>query len=967
MSKIKKYLIMLVCLAGAVWSEPSPYQSHNGYLGETVDTLTGALVLSSTDVSLPGRGGTGIQIVRSYNNKHYKTENSFHHLSEEAGTTNLTPMIEKVRTYTVFTGGSSFPGRGSASRRASTTKVERYTVLDRDNGGPWGWLKYHNKWTPGPAGQFSGYAGRGWQIGAGGVLFHTYHDYACDEKYKELGKSSSYNDIVVQLGGGQSYYFDGGTLQPKDPRVKAFLRRERDGYVLSDAAGLRYYFTNFYFQKKLARYVRRGEDDEKYKKDEFLFSIEGDSQGFLLARVENDYGDWIAYEYAEKEIYNSVNGTVDGQRTLYYKEMKPLRIYNSLGNEVKLGYNKDNQINSLSYTGEDGAPLVWQYEYDKDKQMTAAVNPRGERTEYTYKVGKDFVPGIIATVKNPLGAESSYTYYWQNLGNENLNNYTVWTKKLKAEGREYLWKYEHLNGHTYDIGNGKQFCFGEITITDPRNIKTTHYYKNGYPLREFLPDQVLTEYEWDYRTGNKLKEITVKGQKRYVTEYQDYDKYGNPGRIINYGDPDVAADDKIMVNEYLHHAGQSAGPGYAAIPTQDAEAKFLVKQIVHSYVQAPGSRDKHNEVYFRYDLKGNLVRKEVIAADDRGNSQTIVTAYTYDAHGELDTKTLPAGQRLAYRNDYSSGREYTAREERPDGSWSRKTYGKRTGLLLEEEDSYGNGTKYEYDRYGFMTRQTDRKTGLQEKNSYTLLPGSGAEYVKTDVYGNEEKTQLDQAGRKKQTELRYRGGGQTRTTLYEYHDKAPQLLAKVTDYAGRTTETRYDSMDRPVLQINFDRTYTETRYNDLLNYKEVYDVRKQKITCYYDAYGNLIKTVQPNGAITEYVYNIYGKLDRLITHTDSKNKDKDRQSVVEYKYDSINRLIEIRKGSAVTRLEYDVMDNVVRKYVPGEKAGDAAQEISYSYDTLNRPGRTMYHGENKQEEYKYYTDINNLGRIQSVK
>ncbi|GBR77123.1 putative Rhs family protein, partial [Candidatus Termititenax persephonae] len=316
-----------------------------------------------------------------------------------------------------------------------------------------------------------------------------------------------------------------------------------------------------------------------------------------------------------------------------------------------------------------------------------------------------------------------------------------------------------------------------------------------------------------------------------------------------------------------------------------------------------------------------------------------------------------------YRNNYDGNSIYTAREERPDGGWTQKTFGKRTGLLLREEDSHGNEMRYEYDRYGFQTKKTDRKRNLEEKNSYTLIPNGGAEYTSTDAYGHELKTILDQAGRKKRTEFRYKDGGQTKITRYEYHEKAPQLVAKVTDYAGRTTETRYDSMDRPIIQINFDGTHTETRYNDLLNYKEVYDTKNQKITYHYDAYGNLTRTVQPNGAITEYEYNIYGKLDRLTTHTDSRNKDKDTISAIEYKYDSVNRLTEIRKGADVTKLEYDNMDNVMRKTLPDN------QSIEYDYDTLNRPSKTLYRGktETLAEEYKYYTDMENLGRLRSVK
>lgn len=69
---------MLLVGLGSVWAQDSEYASprfdpdHAGESFmpvETVDTFSGALLLSYTDISLPGPGGFDLNVVRWYSSK----------------------------------------------------------------------------------------------------------------------------------------------------------------------------------------------------------------------------------------------------------------------------------------------------------------------------------------------------------------------------------------------------------------------------------------------------------------------------------------------------------------------------------------------------------------------------------------------------------------------------------------------------------------------------------------------------------------------------------------------------------------------------------------------------------------------------------------------------------------------------------------------------------------------------------
>jgi RHS repeat-associated protein len=882
---VKKTLFLFLILTG-LSAAPSPYQSHNGYLGETVDTQTGALVLSNTDISLPGRNGMGISIARSYNSKHYATKNEYPNLTN-----------------------------------------------------PWEWDKDVTLWEPAFANQWAGYAGKGWQFSVGGQLFRTYYHFSRDRKFTKADPVLIDN-LCIQLGNGKSYMFKmiNHKIVPADPRVKEKLEQTKDGYVLYDQSGTKYYFDKKYFTKALDNFQIRDDDS-----GELQMAFDSNCVGYYLRRVENAYGDWIEYEYKTIDKWQDAGM----YRRMLSDHTLPVKIKNSLGNEVSLEYNKKDQITALKIKNNNGQELVTTYTYDNQGQLIVATNPRGETTRYYYK--KDIV-GLIDSIKSPLGGVSRYTYYWQNFEDDSLDNYTILTKQLNDGSTNYLWKYEYKGGHTYDIGNGKQFCFAETTITDPRNIKTTHYYRNGYPIKEYLPNQVITEYEWDYKKGNKLKEITVKGPKRYMTEFKDYDEYGSPWLIVNHGDPDDPSDDKEMHNMYQFNSDT------------------YQNQIIHSWVQAPGSSEKHNEVLFEYDRWGNMTKKEVLVTDQNHNNTSIITRYEYNNHGELTRKIFPNDQFVQYDYNYGSlwESQYSVRETSFNGNaWTEKFYDKKLGLLIREINSLGFGTEYAYDDFGFMTGKTDTKTNLTETYTYHSLTGDGGTTESTDAIGTVERNYIDRVGRKWKSEITPKGSF-TRITKYEYSD-SPELLTKVTDYLGRVSETKYDSMNRPVIQVNFDGTYMVTRYYDTFNYKEVYDVKKNKITYHYDAYGNLIKAVQPNEAITEYKYNIYGKLDNLITNTNSAEPQKNVRSVIDYVYDSIGRLTQIKKGPSITTLEYDNMDNVIRKTIPTQPGKFAI--IENNYDIYSRLRRTDFRdstGGVSSNIYVYCADQSNFGRIKSV-
>jgi YD repeat-containing protein len=189
--------------------------------------------------------------------------------------------------------------------------------------------------------------------------------------------------------------------------------------------------------------------------------------------------------------------------------------------------------------------------------------------------------------------------------------------------------------------------------------------------------------------------------------------------------------------------------------------------------------------------------------------------------------------------------------------------------------------------------------------------------------------------------------GRARVWSYSYNADGQQLTQ--TDPRGNTTTTAYyaatDSANRPPRYTRGDRASVSNALGQVTSYP------------LYDAHGNVLRQVEPNGVITDYRYDLrqrltqvtvtpaggataatpvqitayaYDKVGQLIqvTHPDG--------STLTYTYDAAHRLSDISDAAGNTvHYTLDAMGNRINE-VTKDPSGNLARQIARSYDALNR-------------------------------
>ncbi len=407
-----------------------------------------------------------------------------------------------------------------------------------------------------------------------------------------------------------------------------------------------------------------------------------------------------------------------------------------------------------------------------------------------------------------------------------------------------------------------------------------------------------------------------------------------------------------------------------------------------------------NSMYYAYDQNGNL-----ITYTDR---QTNATAFTYDPSHNLTGITLPNGTSgLANTYDPTSGRlsatkdalgfstsftpNLTAQTETirdrngygttytydndgnvvqttdPLGHVSSATYDSSDNKLTET-NALGKTTTYTYDSFGNKLTEADP---LQHQTAYTynvlqrvLTVKDANQHTTTNTYdGNGNLLTTTDANQKTTTNTYGPGGlpattkdplGNTTSFVYDGNGNLTQqtdALNNVSTYTydangNRTSQTvtrtlpatqgggtqtlttqyRYDGLNRLVKTIYPDGAATQVVYNNLGQQSTTIDALGNKTGYTYDADGHLTQTNYPDGASESYTYDNNGNRVRFFPR---------EGNVTLYTYDPLNRLTQSQVGSnpssaAITTTVYDAAGQVTSTKDPN---GNVTQ---YIYDDAGR-------------------------------
>ncbi|TDC15319.1 hypothetical protein E1265_26895 [Streptomyces sp. 8K308] len=349
------------------------------------------------------------------------------------------------------------------------------------------------------------------------------------------------------------------------------------------------------------------------------------------------------------------------------------------GNEIRCQYNDVGLPTEIVQP--DGA--VWRTSYDAAGNRTVQVDPAGNRTRYAYHAGGGLAAitdalgnttrfrcdaaGLPVAIANPLG---ELTRYRRNaaglpvevtdpLGAKTTIEWSIDGKRLRRVdplGAEELWEWDgegNLLAHTDENGGRSEFTYGAFDLLTSR----------------IQPDGA----RYLLKRDSELRLVHVTDPAGRTWDYT----YDPAGHLVAESD----FDDRVTRHEYdpagrrvnrINAMGQSVSYAYDAMGRLTRKTTSDGDVITYSHdwagrvirASSPGVRLERT-----YDIAGNLLTETV-------NGRTLTTSYdpcrrmtsrvtpsgqvselTYSALGQLETLTA-AGRQVAFDYD-AAGREVT--------------------------------------------------------------------------------------------------------------------------------------------------------------------------------------------------------------------------------------------------------------------------------------------------------------------
>ncbi len=335
-------------------------------------------------------------------------------------------------------------------------------------------------------------------------------------------------------------------------------------------------------------------------------------------------------------------------------------------------------------------------------------------------------------------------------------------------------------------------------------------------------------------------------------------------------------------------------------------------------------------------------------------------AYEYDEHGALEWVRDACGRLIWLERD-TAGRVRALKLPLPSGQgwYVHRRYGyDERGDLVQVTDALEHAWRFEYTTH-LLVRETDR-TGLSFYFQYdglgpdawcTRTWGDGGIYDHELAYDKVKKVTFvtDSLGRTTQYHMNLAGlvvkvvdplGGETR---YECDPRTLQRT-EVIDALGNSVRFQYDARGNTIRTVGPDGAMLQAEYDRQDRIVAAVGPGGNFWECRYDAAGRPIELVDPMGGRTRYAYDGKGLLQAVTAPGGLRTAfEYDAQKNVaravgsggwatEYAHDALGRLVRVKDArGAVTRLGYDALGRLVRERSP---SGEVRHR---SYDAEGNP------------------------------
>ena len=319
-------------------------------------------------------------------------------------------------------------------------------------------------------------------------------------------------------------------------------------------------------------------------------------------------------------------------------------------------------------------------------------------------------------------------------------------------------------------------------------------------------------------------------------------------------------------------------------------------------VEGPDPSEKSKRltlVRYWYDAGGNLVEVE----DAKGQRAT------FEYQGHLLTKETD-------RNGLSFYFEYDGKDEKArcihtwgdGGIYNHKLVYDNDAHTTTVENSLGHKTVYHH-KGGTVFKTVDALGDVTqvERNEFNEL------VVETDALGLRTIDEYDERG----NEASLTAADRVKTLFRHESDK----LVEVTDALGGKWGLEYDEKGRLREEDESARAGTQVLLNGEKHLVGVGDAAEQRTEVEFDAAGNLVEAIAPDGARSRWEYDALG---RAIREVDARANTRVR------KYDVLGWVVEVQEPDGnVRRLDYDAEGSVVR-------VKDKHREVRFTYQGMGK-------------------------------
>ena len=581
-----------------------------------------------------------------------------------------------------------------------------------------------------------------------------------------------------------------------------------------------------------------------------------DSRG-RLAAIAYARGTRLTYAYTGDQV-GSITDSLGRTLTFTYTGNKLTSLATPVGN---LTYSYDGNDNLISVTRPGNANQTYEYATSGDvHNLIGVIDATGARLQtLTYDSSDRVVTSSLA------GNSESVTIDYPSLLTRTVTDAQNVVSTYELEVQQGVARVKSFTGpgcSSCDLDTGSSYMYNSrqqvSSVADAKDIITTYTYDakgnrlteteasdaplartttttytaNNQPAAISVPSvnnpgqQMVTTNTYDVQ-GNLLSQARAGfARTSPISETTSY-TYNSMGQLVTVDGPRTDVDDTLTLVYYANDPSQ--GHNRAQLHTVTDALGQSITYGDYTPLGKPGTITDSTGLAttLTYTIRGDVLTH---------TTSNLVTSYSYDPAGRLQTTTLPGNHTIKYTYVHDRVASIT--------------------------DSLGNAITDSYDVAG-------RQTGRQVHDSSHVLTYS------LDLG-------YDQAGN-----LVRRTYADNAEEQFAYDPV--RNLVQATNPLGTVTDYSYDGLRRMLTQGVAGQVMATMAYDSQDNVASVTDARNHSTTIVYDDFGHVRNETSPDAGTTTTIVDAAGN---VLTRTNARNQ------TIAWTYDALNRPVSQRYPGA---------------------------------------------------------------------